>query len=257
MRVFRSTAAFVVMTCAALSACADSPTASQAVPGQMTLSIATTQPAGVLYSRNDAVMATQESLSLTAAQFVLSRVEAVPAGTGACAPDDGVAHPDDACSPVSASPTVVSLPLDGSLPVATTTILPFGSYAAVEANLRGVSQSDASWAAFTQANPNFANGVSVRVAGTYTDANGTARPFVFTSIVNQGLEFDFPTAVIIDSTGTNLTMAVNLVSWFRDATTGALLDPNNPSNQSQIESNIRTSFQVFKDANRDGRADAQ
>jgi len=56
-------------------------------------------------------------------------------------------------------------------------------------------------------------------------------------------------------TGTsNLTIDVDLASWFKDAT-GAVIDPTNPANAGAIEENIQRSFRAFEDDNHDGTDD--
>jgi len=88
--------------------------------------------------------------------------------------------------------------------------------------------------------------VSIRVEGNLDDA-----PFVFTSGVEE--EFEFPLSPAIDPSAgpVNVTLAIDVESWFR-ALDGSLLDPANEESRSQIENNIQQSFEAFEDDDGDG-----
>jgi hypothetical protein len=74
--------------------------------------------------------------------------------------------------------------------------------------------------------------------------------------------FSFATAVsaeqkfegnLVLNNGSNLTLNVDPSIWFTSST--GRLDPTDPANRSQIESNIQSSFKAFKDDDDDGVAD--
>jgi len=78
----------------------------------------------------------------------------------------------------------------------------------------------------------------------------------------DGADFTFTTAVdteqkfegnLVLNDGSNLTLNVDPSTWFTSS--GARLDPRNESNRSQIENNIQSSFEAFKDDDHDGVAD--
>jgi hypothetical protein len=95
--------------------------------------------------------------------------------------------------------------------------------------------------------------VSVRVEGTF---NGTA--FTYTGAPQTELEAVFNPALAVDAAPVNLTVHVDLNSWFRNQA-GALIDPStaNPggANAGVVSDNIRRSLKAFHDDNRDGRDD--
>src|SRR2546429_546091 len=68
------------------------------------------------------------------------------------------------------------------------------------------------------------------------------------------LEAAFNPPVTVGAGTSNLTIDVNLASWFTDAT-GAVIDPTNPDNAAAIEQNIQRSFRAFEDDNHDGTDD--
>jgi len=79
----------------------------------------------------------------------------------------------------------------------------------------------------------------------------------------DGAAFSFKTAVnteqrfegnLVLADGSNLTLSVDPSGWFTSG--GARLDPRNESNRSQIENNIQSSFNAFKDDDHDGHEDA-
>ena len=102
------------------------------------------------------------------------------------------------------------------------------------------------------ANPNFAN-ASIRVEGTY---NGT--PFVFTSSMTDVIEMSFSPPVVIDADNQNVTIDVDLSSWFK--VNGQVIDPTtaNPGqpNENAVRNNIRASLRGFEDDDRNGHDEA-
>ena len=101
---------------------------------------------------------------------------------------------------------------------------------------------------FVAKNPDFVDR-TVRVTGTYK-----GQPFTFTSKVEAEVEMEFDPPIVVEAgANDNLTVALDLARWFR-TTSGALLVPT-AANQSRIEQNIATSFDVFGDRNRDGKED--
>jgi len=94
----------------------------------------------------------------------------------------------------------------------------------------------------------------VKVGGVFTDAGGTNHPFTFMSQVEAEVEMNFATPVTVDAHTTNLTIDVDVGSWFKDAT-GAVIDPTNSANQEAIEHAIRASLRAFEDNDHDGNDD--
>jgi hypothetical protein len=65
---------------------------------------------------------------------------------------------------------------------------------------------------------------------------------------------NFETPITVGAGTTNLTIDVDVSSWFTDAT-GAVIDPTNSANQHAIERNIRRSLRAFEDDDHDGDDD--
>ncbi len=151
------------------------------------------------------------------------------------------------------APVLLNLPLDGSTKVILDAVVPAGTYTGLRAKLEAVEGDDDGASAFLTAHPEF-QGVSVKVGGVFTDAGGVDHPFTFTSGVEAEIAVDFPAPVTVDASTSNLTIDVNVGSWFTDAS-GAVIDPTNAANQAAIEQAIRASLSAFEDDNHDGSDD--
>ncbi|HEY8257207.1 MAG TPA: hypothetical protein VIG08_06085 [Gemmatimonadales bacterium] len=166
--------------------------------------------------------------------------------------DCGDSPNDDACEKLELGPVLLSLPLGtgGAARAFSVTVSP-GTYDEVEFEIHAPSSSDD--AAFLQANPDFA-GVSIHVAGSY---DGT--PFDFVSDLTAEEEIHLsPALTVAESAATELTLFVDLDSWFRDAG-GLLVDPqtaaDGQANESMVQDNIRRALDVFEDEDHDGQHD--
>lgn len=218
------------------------------------------------------VTGTGGSVKITSAQLVLSRIKL--ASDAACTassddandadeanegPDVEAGEPNDdnneagECAVVRAGPVLVDLPVDGSTQVFLDGFVPAGTYTGVRAKLEAVESDDDGANDFLAAHPGF-EGVSVKVVGVFSDAGGTDHPFTFTSGVEAEIAVDFPTPVTVDASSKNLTVEVDIGSWFKDAS-GAIIDPTNAANQSAIEHAIRASLRAFEDDDHDGTDD--
>jgi hypothetical protein len=187
------------------------------------------------------------SLTFSAAQVVLSKIELAPVGTTCAAEtehDDAarmssaaVEADDDAqpegdgdagCEELKVGPLTVTLPLDASTQLVLDALVPAGTYTGVKAQLDAVT-----------------------VSGVFTDAGGVGHPFTFTSSGHAEVEINFPTPITVGSATSNVTVNVDVASWFKDAS-GAVLDPTDPANMATISRNIRRSFRAFGDDDHDG-----
>ena len=195
-----------------------------------------------------------DTLVITKAEIVLSRLELAQGSGASCDEDDAA----PGCAEVERSFVLVDLPVDTTVRATVDATIPAGTYSSLEARLR-VARPDSDdqthdAAAFLAAHPEF-QGVNVRVEGTF---RGT--PFVYTGAVNAKLEMDFSPPITVDSTGLNITIHVDLASWFRDGT-GALIDPSTANsggtNTQLVLDNIRRSFRAFRDDHRDGHDDGE
>ena len=186
---------------------------------------------------------------------MLAELELSQAATCSIPPGD-----DDDCNELELDPLLVDLPLDGTVQVVLDASVPPGTYTRLEAELDAIESDDDDGegedggAAFLAAHPDWPAGVSVRVVGVYTDAAGVAHDFTFTSGVSAGMEMAFPSPITIDANSQNLTIAVDVASWFTDAN-GAAIDPRNIENAELISDNIEKSFNAFEDDDEDGEDD--
>jgi len=246
----------------ALAACSSTgPGASRPV----SLSVTTRSPAAAPTSSPASAAITvgsgANSVTLTKVQVVLARIELAtngPCAVSVAAPPGQGESEEDTCDELQAGPALVDLPTDGTTRVILDGLVPAGTYNKVQARLDAVSQPDSddvatSASAFLAAHPDW-KGVSVKVTGSFTDAAGAAHAFTFTSEVDAEIEAAFATPVTVGSGTSNVTVAVDVASWFKDAG-GAAIDPMNPANAESIDRAIRQSVRAFEDDNHDGMDD--
>ena len=172
-------------------------------------------------------------------------------GEGEEEPDDE--DDDDDCPPLTVGPALVDLPLDGTTTVVLDALVPAGTYKRLQARLHAVKPGDDGVGDFLTAHPEL-EGISVKVVGVFTDAAGADHDFTFTSRMNVVSAINFDEPVTVDAGTTNLTIDVDVGSWFTSAT-GAVIDPTNASSQRSIEKNIRRSLRAFEDDDHDGDED--
>jgi len=170
------------------------------------------------------------SIQISSVQLVLAGIGLAEAGT--------------CCSELALDPHLVDLPpspgsprkvLDATVRAATYTRLHAELHAA------GSLTAYRDWPA----------GVSVRVVGVYTDPGGVTHDFTFTSGVDAPIDVALSRPVRVDARTRNLTIAVDVARWFRDAA-GAAIDPTSGANAAAISANIQRSFAAFQDDDEDG-----
>jgi hypothetical protein len=239
--------ASTLLLAAFVGACSDATTTNKA-SHPFTLSV-TTSSQGAL---NDVTVGVgTSSLVITKAQLVARRIELAPVGTAACAgsgSDDDGADVGDGCAEVETGPTLIDLPLDASAKTSISAAVPAGTYRALELRVGPITSGNRSSSAFLSAHPEFEN-ISVRIEGTF---NG--QPFVFTAPVDASIESVFSGPITIDTNNPNVTVAIDITSWFSDGE-GGTLDPSTSSNASRISANIASSFHAFEDDDHDGHDD--
>lgn len=237
----------------ALAGCAGDSTAPNG-SDQASLSFSTTNPsASPQVNANDAsrditIAIGSDVLVLTRVQLVLGEVELKTAATVDC-DNSGPGH-DPNCAEIDIGPALVDLPLAAGVQTDMTVTIPEGTYREIEFELEAADDDSGPEAVFLAANPGFRR-TSVKVEGTF---NG--QPFTFTSAVEAEMEFHLNPPMVVGAGGANVTVFVDVSSWFR-AAGGGVIDPR-PANltaalRSAIEANIRASFQAFGDDDRDGR----
>jgi hypothetical protein len=160
-------------------------------------------------------------------------------------------HADD-CEIIRVGPYLLDLPLGAGAARLFTVPVDTGTYDEVKFKLHKVGD-DPGDSAFIAQNPDF-DSISVRVTGTF---NGS--PFTFVSRVSaeQGSHLTTP-LVVSDSTGAQVTIMVDLSTWFV-APGGELIDPAQAlpgqPEEEVVRDNIKRSFHAFEDDNCDGRED--
>jgi hypothetical protein len=233
----------------------------------MTVSFSAVSSTGASASSSPATAATRvlsitsgsDVLTITNLQLVVARLELQRAGatcasTAAAGDDDMDEHE---CAELELAPTVIDIPVDGTIVSALNTAIPAGTYSALEAKIRpvradGGGDHGRGSSSFLTAHPDLA-GVSVRVTGTF---NGT--PFTYTGAPKVEVERVFDPPFSVDATHPNLTVNADLSNWFKSQS-GALIDPATATAGSAngviVSDNIRRSFKAFRDGDHDGRDD--
>ncbi len=187
------------------------------------------------------------TLILTKVEVVAREIELRRAGVVSC---DSMLS-SDTCEYFSASARLVTLPL---MELATQVLqvdVAAGTYSSIRMKIHKVSD-DVGDAAFLTANPTWPAGQSIRVTGFY---NGVA--FTYLTDVNFEAEETLSPPLVVDgTTPTNLTVRIDLSTWFRNGATGPLIDPatagNGGGNKSTVENNIKNSVKAFEDKDQDG-----
>ena len=159
---------------------------------------------------------------------------------------------DDDCPTLRVGPFLVDLPVNGTDGPRVTVPVPEGTYSSVRLTLHKVTSNDSADRVFRQANPDFRD-ISVRLEGTFNGA-----PFIFVGDVNAKIDVPLPEPLAIGETGGDVTVTLDLGSWFVRPQ-GGLYAPalaNTPGSvRSAVQYNIGSTFHAFRDRDRDGRED--
>jgi hypothetical protein len=248
----------------AAAACSDSTT------GALGLAVSTTRPIGAQLAAaassgisaapqvttagdSTVIVLGNDTIILRSVEVVLREIELKRVEVAAC---DAVTGNDD-CEEFETGPLLVSLPLGTA---ATETMIsvtaPPGQYNELEFKIHRPESSDD--AGFIAANPNF-DGVSIRVTGTYSRA-GTRSAFVFTSDLDAQQEIELaPPITVSAGAGTNVTLRLDVATWFLNVGGTALVDPSSANkgqpNESVVKDRIEASIGAFRDDDHDGHDD--
>jgi hypothetical protein len=194
-------------------------------------------------SLNDTMVTGSDTLILSSAQLVLTEVELQRSDVEDC--------DDDECEEFEAGPVLVDLPLAPGLTKQFELDVPAGTYTEIEFDVHLVDDDDPADIAFLTQYPEF-EGVSVRVSGTF---NGQQFLFESDIEVEEELDLNPPLTVADGDDGTNITVFVDIDSWFRDAV-GDVIDPETANvggeNEGLVSENIENSFEAFEDDDEDG-----
>jgi hypothetical protein len=188
------------------------------------------------------------TLVVTRARLVLDEIELEEFSGRDC--DNSGPGNDPACPEIEIGPFLVDLPLTGGVRSTISAQIPAGTYHEIEFDVEPVDDSNAGARAFFAANPDIPRNRSIVIEGTY---NG--QPFTFMSSSRFELELEFEPRLVVDAGGTNVTIDVDVASWFRSGTT--VLNPGDATMTAAIESRILASFAAFIDDDRDGHRDGR
>jgi hypothetical protein len=189
-----------------------------------------------------------DTLKITSAQVVLRKISLKRAEASTVNCDTMPETGQNSCEEFTARAILVSLPLVAGVQTALSIPVDSGHYVGVEYKIHKPG-NDSIDVAFKAANPGF-DSISIKVTGLF---NGV--PFTYTSRMDVEQEFDFATPLVIGASGTptNLTLRLDLTTWFVNQSTGALINPTstNPggANEGLVNSNIQRSAKAFEDRN--------
>jgi len=242
---------------AGATGCSDTGTNPLAGMGQsVSLSFTGRRPAGLggalaaqgVLSDTVIVASGADTLRITSVEIVLRKIELKRAEVSVSC--DSTSD-EDACEEFTVGPQLVSVPLGAGVSTSLEVPLDSGTYGAVEFKIHKAG-GDSLDLAFKVAHPDFAS-ISIRVRGTF---NGAA--FTYTSALDQEQEYTFNPPLVIDASGstTNLTIRVDVATWFRYPTSGTLINPTTANtggaNEGVVKENIKNSVEAFRDHDRDG-----
>ena len=221
---------------------------------QVSLSLTTEAAPAPGLSLDETVTLGENTIVIASAQLVLREIEFERAESSSDCADD-LPDGDDDCEELEIGPVLVDLPLGTGVTRELTVAVDTGHYDELEFEIhKPEDDGDAADAAFLVAHPDFA-GVSIRVTGTF---NGT--PFTYETDLDVEQEHDLVPALVVGESGTvNVTLMVDISTWFLDEAKTALVDPATANvggeNESIVKENIKQSVEAFEDDDSDGITD--
>ena len=263
--------AAVVAAAVAGSGCSDSSGPAGANGAQRVGLMVTTLANGVsgapALAAPDSVKVGSHTLVLTKVELILREIELKRvAGSADCSfaepsPSGGSdgEHKGDRdhrqsreCSEMEIGPFLIDLPLGAGPTRKLQVQVDTGNFRQIEFKIHKVG-NDADDKKFLVDHPGV-EGISIRAIGTFD-----GKAFTFTSDVSAKQESVLdPPLVVSDATITDLTLVVEVGSWFLAGGVG-LIEPAaaTPGSQAeaQVRQNIRRSFRIFEDKDHDGRKD--
>jgi hypothetical protein len=185
----------------------------------------------------------RDSIIVRNVRLVLKEIQLAPAGSGECDPEEE----EEECALLAAGPVLLGLPLGDSTQPMLAVQAPADTYIVFHFAIYTPTRNQDS--AFLAAHPDVA-GSSIRVEGSFVQA-GKRRPFVYASDFNEQQETALqPPLTVPPGATAQLTLRMDIATWFLDAHKDALIDPAsaNPGgpNEHLVEDNIRTSVAAFR-----------
>lgn len=248
---------YVIAGTTLVAACSDSTGPSSADTGRIRLSLAIASgPArGPSLAAGETYSLGGTTVTFTKVQLVLREVELKRTEQSAnCSVDTGSdSQGDDDCEEFVTGPVLLDLPLNGLAEQVVTINADTGTYRELEFEIHR-PEDNGSDGTFLAAHPDF-RGVSIRAEGTW---NGT--PFVYVTDLSAEQETALiPPLVVAAAGSTDLTLRVDLRSWFLNGAGTAFVNPGTANkgqpNEGLAKENIKRSFDAFEDDDHDGERD--
>lgn len=190
------------------------------------------------------------TLIIESAELVLREIEFERVESFGC--DDDVPGDDDDCEEFETGPFLVSLPLDGSVSTQLTAQVDTGHYDEIELEIHKPDDDTAQDIEFLNQHPSFVD-VSILVTGSY---NGRSFSYITDLNEEQEIELTDPLIVTTESGPVNVTLILDLSTWFLDPVGGTFVDPTTAlkgqPNEQLVEDNIEASIEGFRDDDGDG-----
>ncbi|MGH7586761.1 MAG: hypothetical protein ACREMH_10970 [Gemmatimonadales bacterium] len=235
----------------AVAACDDDETGPDG-RSEVTLSVTTEPAAAPGLSLDETITVGDDVLVLESVQLVLREIEFERSESSI---DCDEVEDDDDCEELEVGPILLDVPLGTGIGQELTVVVDTGHYDELEFEIhKPEDDGDDADAAFIAAHPEFEN-VSIRVTGTF---NGT--PFTYETDLNVEQEHELsPPLIAAESGSVNVTLLVDVSTWFLDAAGTALVDPATANsggvNESLVEDNIEQAIHAFEDDDSDGMED--
>ncbi len=191
-----------------------------------------------LFSAADPLTDGTNTLTINSAEVVLRRIKLKRQEVLSC---DATPEPPG-CEDFVVGPQLISLPTDGTTSEEfTISGVDEGVYTEVEFEIHKVTADDPF--------PNHVD-LSIRVEGTFSSNGSPAVNFTYETDLNEKQEIVLTTALTIGAGGTgNVTIVLDLDTWFRDGPGGNLIDPDTANkggiNENLVKDNIRASIDAF------------
>ncbi len=157
------------------------------------------------------------------------------------------------CGVLNVAPLHLDLAAGAKVKHKLSAVIRSGIYSALDLKIRK-TEKNPEHAALLALHPELEN-ISIRVRGKF---NGVA--FTFTSDLSSEQKIRLLTPVAVRASGvTNLTLLINVKSWFTNPLGTGLIDPllalKGQPLEALVKANIESSFDIFNDQDCDGKRD--
>jgi hypothetical protein len=241
-----------LLAVAALAGCSASGPSSAGRQVAFQLATRPATPAAALMSASavgtETITLGTDVIVVSSVELVLRQIELERVGGTVC----DTTQAEDDCEELKAGPVLLDLPLGVGASHEFTVTTDTGTFEKIKFEIHKPQSGGDD--VFLAAHPDF-DGISIRVIGTF---NGVA--FTYTSKLEAEQEHEFvPPLTVTESSGANVTLMVDLTTWFRNAGGTGLVDPatalTGQPNEELVKGNIEQSFDAFEDDNHDGEDD--